>query len=963
MAADESPLRSALGARLVRAATVVLVFASVAMFPAVDASAHAVFVAAFPAPGAALRTPPPAVRITFSEPLNASLSGIRLYTSSGRPVRHPARVETPDPRTYAIRIPPLRPDRYTVVWNTVSAIDGHTRRGSYTFTVDRPDGSPPRVSAAAGGGFRAPPQVPTSVQAAAKWGGLVGLFLMAGAVLLGALCGGPGPGGIRGLRPVLRPRLHLLALGGAVLVVLGTAGELISDWAAAGWSGSALASLLSSSAGRWQLARISATALLVLSRLPAGRSEPRWLDPARLAGIGVVALSFAATGHGAASPLPAPGLAFEFAHVFAAGLWLGGAIALAAVWSALRRQEPAPRRALLHRFSVVAGIAVPVVLATGLGNTVVELGSVNDLVRDSYGVSLLVKLLAVIVLLGIAAVNAVVLRPDVEAGRGRGRRLKVTVAVEAALGVAVLVPTAVLGVLAPSRPLDQARASAQAISATSDPAHEFTAATRLDGRDVELTVTPGAVGPNAIRLEVAGVFSAPDLRLSVTGPGDPVDAALARTGHDHDSGTHTIYQGALRLSRTGTWHALVRDGGSKAGAPVVLPVSAPVPGLPAPNDATDLLPWLLLIALGGAAAAAGAAARAVPRRRRTALLSLAGAGLAVSIAWAGNLAVASEDTAQPTGSTHWGVVHSAVPTQQRNAAVWHIPTPGAGLMTPAIAPDGSVWVPEMNANKLARLDPRRGEIQEFRFPGGYRETMGTAVDASGRVWLAQEHAMALGMFDPGAGRYHEYPIPGGVSAPVGIAVDSRGVVWFTEMSGNRIGRFDPRTLRFSSYRIPTPDATPYWLAVSPEGKIWFTEFRTGKIGVLTPRTGKIREYPVPGAHPNVPGIAVARDGSVWFTTTQGALFRFTPTSGRLHRVLLPTSGEYGVTVAPDGTVWVGCQGGRTVYAVEPAAGAVRAVRLPEGSAPWWPTVGRRGRVWVALAGDRGNGLALVRGSS
>ena len=950
---------SALRARLLRAAAVAA-FASIAAFPAAEASAHAVFVAASPAPGAALRTPPTAVRITFSEPLNASLSGIRVYASSGRALPlNPARLAPGDPRDFSVRLPSLRPDRYTVVWNTASAIDGHTRRGSYTFTVDRPDGSPPRVSAAAGIGLRAPPQVPTSAQAAAKWCGLAGLFLMAGAFLLGALCGGSGPGGIRGLRP----RLRRLVLGGAVLVVVGTAGELMSDWAAAGWSGSALASLLSGSVGRWQAARIAAAALLVLSRPQPARPEPRWADPARFVAVGVVACSFAATGHGAASTLPVPGLAFEFAHVFAASLWLGGAIALAVVWATLRRQEAPARRALLHRYSVVAGIAVPVVLATGLGNALLELGSVDDLVRDAYGVSLLVKLFAVAVLLGIAAVNAVVLRPAAEAERPRGRRLKLTLAVEAALGVAVLVPTAVLGVLAPSRPLDQARASARAISANSDPAHAFTGSTRLDGRNVEFTVTPGAAGPNAVRLEVAGVFSASRLRLSVTGPGEPVDTALARTGHDHDSGTHTIYQGALQLSRAGTWQALVHDSGSGTSAPVVVPVSAAVPGVPTAQDDAGLLPWLLLIAVGGGAATVGAAARAAPRRRRTALLTLAGTGLVVTIAWAGNLAVAGGNAVQPPASARWGVAHAVSPTQRHDAAVWRIPTPGAGLMTPAVAPDGAVWVPEMNANKLARLDPKQNVVQEFRFPGGYRETMGIAVDSSGRVWLAQEHAMALGMFDPAAGRYREFRIPGAVSAPVGIAVDSHGFVWFTEMSGDRIGRFDPRTLRFTSYRIPTPDATPYWLAVDPGGRIWFTEFRSGKVGVLDPHTGRIREYPVPGAHPDIPGIAIARDGSVWFTTTQGALFRLEPATGRLRRVLLPTSGEYGVTVAPDGTVWVGCQGGRTLYAVNPASGSVRSVRLPEGSAPWWPTVGRDGRVWVALAGDRGNGLALVRGSS
>lgn len=927
-------------------------------FPTSDASAHAVFVSATPQPGAALRAPPAAVRLVFSEPLDVSLSGIDMYASSGRPVQaRSAQAQPTNPRVYKIVLPPLRPDRYTVVWHTVSAIDGHTRRGSYTFTVDRPDGSRPPIGHDAAAGPRAPPQVPTSGQAAGKWLGLAGLFLLAGSVLVGMLGARLDLDGVAGVRP----RLCRLLVAGAGGLVAGTVGEVVSAWVPTGWDVSSLGSILSNPVGRWWEIRLAVTAIVVVawsrSAWP-GRLPVRYVQAI---GIGALALSFAETSHGAASALPTLGLGYEFVHVLASSVWLGGAIAVASVWVLARRASVGDRGTLLRRYSVVAGVAVPAVLASGLGNAVLELGAVQDLVRSSYGVSLLAKLVAVLVLIGIAALNAVVLRPAWEAGRFRGRRLNRTIAIEAALGLAVLVPTAVLGMLAPSRPSDEARVAAKTIQARSDPARAFTGSTRVHGRAADVTVTPDAAGVNAVQVEVDGTYAASTLRVSITGPGRTQTVDLDRTGHDHDPETHTIYQGSLRIERSGTWQvSLDHAGGYDAAAPMVMPVSAPVAGSSAPSDSHDLAPWLWLIALAGAAVMVAAAGRAVPvRRRKTATLAVGGAAIVAAVTWAGTLTLgAASPAAQPTS---WAKVRGVHPTSLPRARAWRIPTPGAGLMTPAIAPDGSVWVAEMDSNKLARLDPQRNEVQEFRFPGAYRETMGIAVAPDGRVWIAQEHAMALGVFDPGAGHYREFPIPGGVSAPVGITIGPGGKVWFTEMSGDKIGVFDPSTLTFADYPIPTRGATPYWLALAPDGRLWFTEFATGKVGVLDPRSGKIHEYPVPG-HPNIPGIAVDSQGTVWFTTIQGSLFRLEGRSGRMQRIRLPVAGDYGVAVTPDGRVWVGRQGGQTVYAFEPATSRFSRYRLPPDSAPWWPTVDPHGRVWVTLASDRGNGLARLDGT-
>ena len=71
-------------------------------------------------------------------------------------------------------------------------------------------------------------------------------------------------------------------------------------------------------------------------------------------------------------------------HVLAAGAWIGGlAVLVAALPAATRRLEPPERTrvlsATLGRFSGLALVAVALLLAGGIAQSLLELGAVNDL--------------------------------------------------------------------------------------------------------------------------------------------------------------------------------------------------------------------------------------------------------------------------------------------------------------------------------------------------------------------------------------------------------------------------------------------------------------------------------------------------------------------------------------------------------------------------------------------------------
>jgi virginiamycin B lyase len=111
--------------------------------------------------------------------------------------------------------------------------------------------------------------------------------------------------------------------------------------------------------------------------------------------------------------------------------------------------------------------------------------------------------------------------------------------------------------------------------------------------------------------------------------------------------------------------------------------------------------------------------------------------------------------------------------------LYHMPTANSGPRRPGIGPDGSVWIPEYAAGKLARFDPETESFEEFD-PG--LSSLGpydVAVDQrTGEVWLSGTQNSTILRFDPGTRRFLEYPWPTRPGYVRHLAVDPEtGDVW------------------------------------------------------------------------------------------------------------------------------------------------------------------------------------------
>lgn len=174
---------------------------------------------------------------------------------------------------------------------------------------------------------------------------------------------------------------------------------------------------------------------------------------AMLAAFAVFAFSRSASGHAADAGDFGAQEFIDWLHLLSMSVWVGGVFAaLLAVFPALRRCTDC-RLASLARFarrlSQSSAITLGVVVASGIYNAWMRLGTLPALVDTAYGRTLCIKLILVAVVIALGAVNRFVHVPRVIAAEHPGdaahgfavliRKFSHTVLIESAFMIAVLI--------------------------------------------------------------------------------------------------------------------------------------------------------------------------------------------------------------------------------------------------------------------------------------------------------------------------------------------------------------------------------------------------------------------------------------------------------------------------------------------------------------------------------------------
>jgi copper transport protein len=495
--------------------------------PAGDARAHAVLLETEPVSGARLTEAPNRIVLRFSEPVVPI--DLRLLGDAGStPPLSDVRASGDD--LIAVLPHPLGSGSYLVSYR-VRSTDAHPVSGSITFTVGD-------VAAA----LTTPANTDDALWRAAGFVVRTLLYAcllaVAGARLLTVVASVPDVVTAALARPLRRLTLTALVLAIAFLGI-----------ADAGLIGGSPAVLLT--VRPWML---PATSPIGVSLAVAGLGLLLllWENGTRsirlrAVGAGLIALSFALSGHAetaASRWVTVPAIAL---HALCAAFWLG---ALWPLLIAVRRLRAAQAAAVLETFSHYALAMVAMLVVAGTVLVFLQLNALSDLIDTAYGQRLGLKLMAVCGLLGLAAVNRFMLTPRLRTDPPAlaANRLRATLTADLVLAAVVVGLTASLSLDPPPRAL------ASHAEHSAAPRADYAVHTSADGRSLVAVVAPARRGTNQLTLYFSSADAQPlapkevDVRWSLPSLGlEPLRAVAAA----QPDGTYRI--DTMNLPAPGRW--------------------------------------------------------------------------------------------------------------------------------------------------------------------------------------------------------------------------------------------------------------------------------------------------------------------------------------------------------------------------------------------------------------------------
>ena len=532
--------------------------------------AHANLDRAQPAPNSTLDEAPDRVVIWFTEPLEPAFSEIQVLDSAGARVDNgDSAVDRSDPTVMSVSLGTLADGTYTVGWKNVSTVDGHRVRGFFIFSVGEPSGPAAAISTVEEPLFQSP------VEPVARWLVFMGALLLAGGASFQLAVAGPAvlrPESPRRLRRLWARNSSSLSAAALALLALASIAQLavqtsaIHELPLGGIIGHPVVSVLTETdwghLWLWRAALVAAVAAVTYAQVRLAQSSaaggPGRAVETRLALLSLCAAAgilttLALTSHAAATTaVRTPAILNDLLHLAAAAVWVGGlaylllvAITISSLAGPQRRRTLA---SVVPRFSVMAGLAAATLAVTGAYSAWAQVTIVQALATP-YGAALLAKMALVGVLLALAAVNLLWVRPRLARDDAAARWLRRFVGLEVAAAVLVVLAVGFLTALEPARQV----ASRQGLGQPDFIAFQDI----VEGTDITLDIEPGAVGPNRFTVTLADRLGAPI--------DDATDVSVRVTYLDSDLGQQILSaspsgQGVYlvdeaRISIAGPWQA------------------------------------------------------------------------------------------------------------------------------------------------------------------------------------------------------------------------------------------------------------------------------------------------------------------------------------------------------------------------------------------------------------------------
>jgi copper transport protein len=445
-----------------RAAAVAAISAAALALPA-GAFGHAALVRTIPEASRTLNAPPPQLTLVYTEPVDARFSIVSVTDVDGRQLTSGRPRRGPQSDTLLTPLRRLPQGWYLVYWRVISA-DGHPVRGAFTFAVGPNPGPAPE--------FVIPKLSETATITRlliARWIVYIALLAAVGLFVLRAVIAQGLPRQVPGLSLRSVTVAFFTAAAAALVAIpiyidLTTAqfalrsvfdlGDIV-PLARASRFGRALIDLEIVTAIFAAAATISfALDRPVRERRTVAQLLALW---GALGCAAAVLLVPGLSGHPSTTSPRGLAIFFDWLHLVAGSIWVGGLIGLLV----LTVRVPASLRTaalgrVVPRFSRVAFASVLLLVASGIGSSLLQFPTLGSVLDTSYGRALDLKLIFLAGTLLLAGVNLARTKPRLEAalaqpalGQASATLLRRLVAGEVGLVVGALFAAGLLTSLAP----------------------------------------------------------------------------------------------------------------------------------------------------------------------------------------------------------------------------------------------------------------------------------------------------------------------------------------------------------------------------------------------------------------------------------------------------------------------------------------------------------------------------------
>ena len=155
------------------------------------------------------------------------------------------------------------------------------------------------------------------------------------------------------------------------------------------------------------------------------------------------------------------------------------------------------------------------------------------------------------------------------------------------------------------------------------------------------------------------------------------------------------------------------------------------------------------------------------------------------------------------------------------------PTMGQGPGGPIpyeirVAPDGRVWMSELQGNRLFAYDPKTKKSETFDMPEPWSGPRRFDIDRRGILWIPAYSTNELVRLEPATRRFTRFPLPIANSVPYVVKVDdTNGRIWIGTSAADVIYSYDATANRFTTYPLPSRGALVRHLAIDPRTRdLW-----------------------------------------------------------------------------------------------------------------------------------------------